>query len=74
MSSQRLEVDRAGEIRPGSETISKVEEGSTGTQESLPSPYEKRFKKDLATPKNPDAPKDDRRLGACEEKDDTYGV
>ena len=38
MSNQRLEVDGAGKVRPGSETTSKAEEGSTGTQEILPLP------------------------------------
>jgi hypothetical protein len=38
MSNQRLEVDGAGEIRPGSEAISKTEVGNTGTQEVLPLP------------------------------------
>lgn len=38
MPNQRLEVDGAGMVRPGSKTISKTEEGNTGTQEVLPLP------------------------------------
>ncbi len=34
---------RAGELRPGSENLSKADRGNTGTQASLPSPNETRF-------------------------------
>ena len=62
MSNQRLEVDRAGEIRPGSKAISKVEEGSTGTQESLPPPYEKRLSRIDLRKNNPNESEEYLRL------------
>ena len=40
----------AVEIRPGSETISKVDWGNTETQESLPPPQESRLKSGLTEP------------------------